>query len=360
MGRGDIPANGSMLKMGEFRTTRGEEPPPTRRESNWRRLYLLAGGGVILCLVVGLGFVIKVPRRVVASGYVTTQEYAEVRPPASGMVAAILVKTGDTVKKGDLLVQLESTEEKARLEAARNQVDKAEAEIARRSLEIAEEKRVLTESVSLARLRLSYASNRLERTRELLAKGLAAGSALEDEQLKEDLARAELQSLLSKNPGIYERELNVLRRELDVRRDDVRQAGGALRLREVRAPVDGQVVRYEFVIGELVRPETVLLEVFGGGRQVLKLRIRERDAAKVTVGAAYEALLTPYHTLIRTWFTGQVEFLRDVIQTEGVTSYRVAYCSFNPGSFSVPPGTTAEARIACGRTPFWIFLFGLE
>lgn len=346
--------------MGEFRTTRGEAPPATRRENNWRRLWLLVMGGVGLCLMVGLGFAIKVPRRVIANGYVTTSEYAEVRPPVVGMVSAILVATGDKVKQGDLLVQLDNSEARAQLEAARSQVDKAEAEIARRTAGIAEEKRLLTEGIALARLRLQYATSRLARTRELLAKGLAAGSALEDDQLKEELARAELQSLLNKDLGMYDRDLAVFRRELEVRRDDVRQAEGALRLREVRAPIAGQVLRYEFVIGELVRPETVLLEVFGGDRQVLKLRVRERDAAKIAIGAPYQALLTPYHTLIRTWFDGKVEFLRDVIQTEGQTSYRVVYCSFNSGPFVVAPGTTAEARLSCGSVPFWIFLFGLD
>ena len=118
-------------------------------------------------------------------------------------------------------------------------------------------------------------------------------------------------------------------------------------------------MRYEFVIGELVRPENVLYEIFGGDRQVLKLRIPERYAALAAPGQPYKASLTPYGGLKPVWFTGHIEALRNVIQTEGQKTYRVAYGDFAGRGHTVQPGTSAEVRIYCGRVNLWQFLLDL-
>ena len=133
-----------------------------------------------------------------------------------------------------------------------------------------------------------------------------------------------------------------------------------MRSREIRAPIAGQVLRYEFVLGELVRPETLLYEIFGGDKQILKLRILERHALRVAVGNRYYAWLASYRGLQRIRFRGEVQHLRNVIQSDGQATYRVAFCSFDPQNNAVPPGTTAEAKIYYGKTYLWFFLFGLD
>ena len=45
---------------------------------------------------------------------------------------------------------------------------------------------------------------------------------------------------------------------------------------------------------------------------------------------------------------------------DGNTTYRVAYCSFDPGPYEVTMGTTCEARIYYGKSSFWFYLFGLD
>lgn len=346
--------------MGDVRTTRAGALPLTSKERRLkRRKWAIALTiGAVLALIAG--FIIPVDQTVTASGYVTTERYAEIRSPVVGTVAKILVQSGANVQEGDLLVQLDSAGEEAALDETMRQVQKAEAEIARREVEITERKRRLEEDINVARLRLQNTVSRLARTRELMAKGLVAGSALEDDKLKEDLARAELQSLTNTDMSVFAKEMTVLRSELEARREVAERAEAAIRAREIRAPISGQVLRYEFVVGELVRPDTVLMELFGGDRQILKLRISERHATRVAVGNRYLARLASYRGLRRIWFSGEVQYLRNVIQSEGQTTYRVAYCSFDPKGRQVSPGTTAEAKVYCGKTCFWFFLFGLD
>lgn len=347
--------------MGAVHTAGAGRPMPlpakTRRWLARRMLWRLAG---MLVILAAAGWLIRVPRVVWANGNIISEEYAEVRPGLAGIVQSIHAHSGDQVQRGDLLVQLDNGEVLATLEEARRQMHKAEAELTRREAEIAEQKRRLTEDTAVMDLRLQNALSRLARTRELLNRGLVAGSALEDEQLKVDLIRAELDSLRQQDLSVFDKELAVVREELAARREAVARTESAAHAREIRAPIDGQVLRYEFVTGELVRPDVVLMEIFGGDRQVLKLRVPERHAARVKVGNPYRARLASYRGLRDVWFKGEVQHLRNVIQYEGQTGYRVAYCSFDPQGRVVPPGATAEARVYCGRTRLWLFLMGLE
>jgi hypothetical protein len=123
--------------------------------------------------------------------------------------------------------------------------------------------------------------------------------------------------------------------------------------RVVRAPRDGRIVRYTFYVGELVRPDMVLYEVFEGDVDLLKLRIPERYATRVKPGMRVEAQLGTYRTLWPTRFKGKVDVLRDVVEGDGTRNYRVAYCTLERDGQEVAPGTSAEARIRVGRSSLW-------
>ncbi len=327
-----------------------------RRRLRLRRLALVLG---VLALLGVAGGMSRLERRFVATGYVTTEVYAEVRPATVGSVAEILVKTGGVVTQGQVLVRLDMAEEQAAVDEAGSLALQAEAELARRQAEIGEEKRRHQEQIAIARLRVQNTAAKLARAQELLAKGLIAGSAMEDYALAGQLADAELDSLLKKDQTVYEKELAARREELTARHEARARTAARLNAKFIRAPVSGQVVRYEFVVGELVRPESVLYEIFGGDRLVLKLRIPERYSARVAPGQRYEARLTSYSGLNPVWFTGRIESLRNAIQAEGQQTYRVAYGDFHAGGRAVAPGTSAEARVYYGKVSLWHFLVDL-
>ena len=368
--------------MSDYRSTVGEAKPLTPKKTRRRRLWFTLLTLAILGGIVYAGIAIKLERYVVSAGYVTTREYAEVRPAAAGVVAEILVSSGMAVKQGDVLVRLESEEELATCKESKRRVQKMETDVDRRRTEmdtqiersqlaIAEQKRAHQDAIEIMRLQLRDAQTKLQRTKELVERGLKAGNALEDDKLKEDLVQAQLASLLAKDLAVYtvllERdrlaqsiELQSMEEELNALRDAVSRNEARLKAKEVRAPIAGRVLRYEFVLGELVRPETVLCEIFGGDEQVLKLRVAERHAARVAPGQRYRAVLPPYKGLQKVYFVGTVEALRNAIQAEAKVTYRVAYCSFDAQGLDIQPGTTAEARLYYGRSCLWFYLFNID
>lgn len=368
--------------MGDIRTTTGEDMPLSRKTARRRRFLYAFGALLIIGSIVAAGILIPVTRYATASGYVTTEDYAEVRPGTTGTVAEIRARTSDYVEAGALLVQLNNEQESASFEEAQRRVDRAQADLERREAEIAvdlerrrvalkEQKQNHADAVNIARLQLQNAQAKLALTQQLVDKGLKAKTALDDDELKEKLAQAELSSLLSKDLAIYDlliakdeatyqTELMGMQQELRGLKDAVTRAEAQLKARQIRAPIAGRLLRYEFVVGELVRPETVLYEIFGGELQVLKLRVGERYSAKIATGQRYSALLAPYRGVRTIYFKGEVESLRNVIQAEGKSTYRVAYCNFDDQGLEIPPGTTAEARIYYGKSCLWFYLFNID
>lgn len=368
--------------MGDLRTTIGEKMPLPKRDARRKKILYSLLTLLVITAIVATGMVIKVDRYTVASGYVTTEDYAEVRPPVTGVVSKILVTSGAKVEAGQLLVQLNSEEEEASLAEAKARYSKLEVELERRQAEmnidlerrrvdLTEQQRMHLDNIAIAKLQLQNAQTKLKLTRELVEKGLKAASNLEDDQLKEQLAQVTLNSLQQKDFLVYEEllrrdrekynsELVAIRNEMNALADAVRRAEARLRTRQVRAPISGVVVRYEFVIGELLQPTTVIYEIFGGDQQTLKLRINERYSTKVAEGQRYRARLSSYRGISRTYFRGKIEYLRSVIQADGESTYRVAYCSFDSGERVIPPGTTAEARIYYGKSSLWFYLFNLD
>ena len=151
-----------------------------------------------------------------------------------------------------------------------------------------------------------------------------------------------------------------MQHELTAAREALAKNEAQLAAMEINAPIAGAVLRHEFVLGEFARTETLLLEIFGGKRQVLKLRVAERYATVVQPGQRYKARLLPFQGRQDVVFEGKLERLRQAIQGAGRESYRVVLASFDAQGLEVPPGTTAEARVYYGRARLWRHLFSLD
>ena len=344
--------------MGEYRSTRGEKPPATKSEKSRFRVKLLIWIVVIIAILYAAGVFIRLPHRIPASGYATTFPYAEARAPAAGRVAKIFFFSGDTVKMGDVLVQLDNRLELAELERATTEANRCEAELVYAKAEIAEEHRALSNRVAVASLSLDYARKRLEVTRKLSKKGLASSRDEMADIQQVALSELEFRRLNEQDNSLGELRLATLQRQYEASQANVSRAQASLDARTIRAPAAGTVMRHTFFVGEVVRPDQVLYEIFGSDRKLLRLRVPERYATKLREGQTLRAQFrTDRKIFHHAWVSGTVDEMRDVIQAEGNETYRVIYCSYDVEAADVPPGTTADAEILVGRLPLWRAVF---
>src|SRR3954447_22703823 len=87
---------------------------------------------------------------VTAPGVVEPVEEAEIASQIVGRVVEVRVKDGDSVKKGDLLVKLDETEARARLDSSGARIERLKASIAQAAADREKADRDVNRSAKLA------------------------------------------------------------------------------------------------------------------------------------------------------------------------------------------------------------------
>jgi HlyD family secretion protein/macrolide-specific efflux system membrane fusion protein len=181
---------------------------------------------------------------VIDVGRVEAFEEVEILSKVAGRVAEVLVKDGDTVKKGDPLILLD-TRDYGRI--------------------VARERALL----ATAQAKVAYAQRNVARKRDLAKEGLLSALDLD----------------------VAERELELM--DLDVRTAKVilTQAEDALRDARIVAPSSGTAIRRKIEPGEMVVPgiqstfeKRALLMIADLSRLVIKVELNQIDVSKVRPG----------------------------------------------------------------------------
>lgn len=196
---------------------------------------------------------VRAPGEVELNAY----ETAQVTPRIQAQVVARYVRLGDRVESGQPLVTLSSVQ----MAEAQSQVVIAEQE--------------------------------WDRVREL-GREVVAGRRFLEAQVAAQQARATARSY-----GMTEAQVDELARD-----GNAELADGRLTL---ESPRDGTVIRDDFVIGEMIEPGRVLLEVSDESTRWVRAELSPEDAAMVSVGL-------PARVLARgTWIDGTVAQLLETI-----------------------------------------------
>lgn len=199
----------------------------------------------------------SIVQTVTAPGIVEAVEEGKIASQIVGRVMEVRVKDGDAVKKGDLLVKLDETEARARLDSMGARIERLKASIAQ-----AESDR-------------EKADRDVSRSSKLAGRGVATPTELAD--ARSALARAEAGLLVSRNDL---RESEAMRRTSQQDLDRT----------EIRAPIDGVVAGCEVEVGEVViagttnLPGTVLMTIGDLSRMQVRAEVDETDVPLVKPG----------------------------------------------------------------------------
>ena len=156
--------------------------------------------------------------------FIEPNRIAEVSSAVEGVVEKISVQRGDVVKRGQVLVTLESQVEKATVELARARAERDQAIRARTA-------------------RVDFTRRLLERNRELFSQNLISEQIVDETETDALLAELELGEILEEK-AIAELELDRARR--------------ALALRTIRSPFSGVVIEVLVAPGESIENRPLL------------------------------------------------------------------------------------------------------
>ncbi|MGQ9574407.1 MAG: efflux RND transporter periplasmic adaptor subunit [Thermoguttaceae bacterium] len=269
----------------------------------------------------------EIVQTLVAPGRLKAIEEANVASQLIGRVVAIgtkngkEIKRGDTVRKGDLLVKLDDTDARAKVDSVAARISRLEA------------------AIRLAEAELKKADWDYKVAKDLDQKGATTASELTDRQTA--LKKAES-------------SLAMWQHELAEAQAAVRAAKEELDRTEIRAPVDGVVVERDVEIGEIVIPGTtnlpgaVLMKIADLTRMEVEADVDETDVLLVRPGQPARVYLQ----------ADQSEPIRGVVERVAAKGTRIGdlvsfrtLISLPERAANLRAGMTATVEIEVRRAP---------
>lgn len=217
----------------------------------------------------------------------------KVAAQVTAVVTQVLVKEGQQVKAGDVLVRLSDTVEAAALLAAEADVTAERANLARTLKGLRMEDRDAAEGEAQAsKARAELSASVLARVEQLAKTGAATPDELERARraaqtdaasLKVSTARARAAEAGSRSEDIGFARARVLAAEARAT-----QAKASVERLAVKAPLDGEVLQVKIRAGELYSFQGSEPLVVMGDTSALRVRmdVDERDIARVSLGAS--------------------------------------------------------------------------
>ncbi len=246
----------------------------------------------------------EVVRTLVLTGRVRPTTRPQVGATASGRVVQLLVREGDQVSGGQLLVQIDDSQQTAMLAEARAALSSAAAR-ARSTLEQAE-------------LAAETTVRDAGRARVLFAQGAISEQALQEAERAASSAVAELDAARATSGQAVTAPLAEVARA----RAAVAAAEAQLALTRISAPASGKVLSRNVEPGDAVLPGQLLMELELDGATELVAFAREENMAELEVGAAATASADAFPD--RT-FESRVSWLAPVIdRRQGTVEVRLS------------------------------------
>jgi membrane fusion protein, multidrug efflux system len=319
----------------EFRTEEAQKKP------NILRKRLLGGiAGAVLLAGVGYGgwYALVGSHHISTDNAYVGADTASVTPMIAAQVARVAVSDTQSVRKGDILVQLDDSD--ARIALAQAEADLAKArrqygQTSATSTALAAQVDARNADIARARAQLVSAQADYERARVDLARRqrLAPNGAVSGEELTSatnayssakaalELARAGVAQAsstkgaasgeLAANNALISGTTAATAPEVLAAQARVAQAQLDLQRTVIHAPIDGVVTRRNVQVGQRVAPGAALMLIVPVGQLYVDANFKEGQLTRVKVGQPV--------TLISDLYGGDVEYHGKVVGLSGGT-----------------------------------------
>jgi HlyD family secretion protein len=232
---------------------------------------------------------------VVASGHVEAAHRLDVGAQITGTVVRVPVTEGQTVKAGDLLVELDATE----LTATGRQADAAVAQAQARLRQLQEvQAPVAAQTLRQANASLENARSALARNEALFRQGFISQAALDDTRKAGELADAQMQTTRRQldSTGATGSDRAIAVADVAVARATAQAAEARTAYAAIHAPVGGTLIARNVEVGDVVQPGRSLMTLSPRGPTQLVVQIDERNLALLALGQSALASADAYAT----------------------------------------------------------------
>ncbi|KUR76599.1 secretion protein [Novosphingobium sp. Fuku2-ISO-50] len=357
-------------------------------------IYLI--GAVLVLAVVWsiyseLDQVSRAPGQVIPSGHVQVLQSTD-----GGTIAQILVKEGDVVTRGQLLVTLDKVRIQAAVDEAEGKVASLRATMVRINAELFDKalvfppevrkfpdlmadqsllyekrRRALNDQLTSLRAMLALNQQELDMNLPLLKQGdVSRADVLRLERSVSDL-QSQLVNVRNKYISDLQAEYTKTDEDLVAAQEILDQRKDALQDTEIHAPVNGIVknIHLTTVGGVLKASDEVLSIVPTGEELVVEARVSPSDIANIKPGEKASVKFDAYDSSIYGSANGRVVYVSpdtiSEVQPSGTTSYYRVRISVDTSQMKphyagekivIQPGMTVTAEIQTGRNTVFRYL----
>jgi HlyD family secretion protein len=277
----------------------------------------------------------SIAKSVVATGKVEPLSKVEIKSKASGIIKYLYVNSGDLVREGQLLVELDRETLEAQLKQAKAFLNAAESKIQ----EMQSQAKTLQANLEKTRLEAEskdyeFTVAEYKRYRELFGHGLVSKSEIDSAEQKmraAEIGNKSLQASVNVREAELEqnaRTLNTVRAELVQAQAQCEQAEENLKYASIRSPINGVVLSREVEVGDAVSSilqlgsNATLIMTLGDVKELyVKGKVDETDIGLVKVGQPVRVTVDAYKN--RT-FQGKVFRIAPMgVEKDNVTRFEV-------------------------------------
>ncbi len=338
-----------------------------------------------------LDTVSRAPGQIIPTGRVQVIQSTD-----GGKISNILVREGEHVKKGQLLVQLDDTKISAAVGEARGKVASLMSSMARINAELfdrplafppevndfpdfranqtelySKRRQALQDQLTSLRGMLGLMQQELQMNMPLLKQGdVSRADVL---RLQRGVSDIESQLVNVRNKYIQDLQAEYTKTEEDLvtAREVLAQRGDALEDTRIVAPVDGIVknVRLTTLGGVLRASDEVVTIVPTGDKLILETKMAPSDIAYVRIGQPASVKFDAYDSSIYGSAVGRVIYVSpDTLaeqKPQGEVLYYRVHVMADPSRMKphlkgerieIQPGMTATAEIQTGKNTVWHYL----
>lgn len=206
------------------------------------------------------------PKRVVAIGRIEPEnKITTLSTDVSGIVTRIRFDAGDSVKAGDVIVELNQEVEAAQLALAKSRLQTQQQEIA-----------LAEANLQSAEISAQNAKVKFERTQNVFQQEAETGQNVDDRRTEYETAQKEVARLQASRSSARSRYAEL--------QEDIKVSQAQVGKRSITALADGVLLTMDVTEGAMVSPGTAVAEFAPNGAVTAICEVDELFAGRVKVG----------------------------------------------------------------------------
>ncbi|HEY6915795.1 MAG TPA: HlyD family secretion protein [Paludibacter sp.] len=265
------------------------------------KIYIPLIAVIIIVIVSGIYWYIDYSSYIKTDDALVTSDVVTVSPKIMGRISKVYVEEGDSVKEGQLLAELDSTD----LLAQKQQIVSMKAQTVAGKAQAEAKYQYDVKNIEVLKINVDRAKDDFDRSKTQFAGGVTTKEqydhlkkALETAQAQLDAAKSQI--LVSKT------QINSAQTTVASSQAQIEVINTQLKNTKLYAPVSGVAARRWLLAGDIVNPGQSIYTINNNQKFWVTIYLEETKVEKLHIGQAAKFTLDTYPDVV---FTGKIFFL---------------------------------------------------